>query len=122
MAKIKQKRRPQTTANITPPPPPIVPELDDIGIGGVPGQLDVNFCTNHICNNFGVGAASEAGKHAYKFTRPRDDWGWHLTCRACGLLQRMFNNVATETVFLYILKKSYAVQMLREIYMSERLR
>ena len=104
MAKIKQKRRPRTTTNITPPPPAIMPELADIVIGGVPKQLDVNFCCNHTCDNFGAGAASEAGKRAYKFTRPRDDWSWHLTCRICGQLQRMFNNVATESVFLHVLK------------------
>lgn len=104
MAKVKQKRRSPTTSNIDPPPPAIVPELDGIGIGGVPGQLDVNFCTNHTCGNFGVGAASKAGKHAYKFSRPRGDWTWHLICRACGQFQRMYNNVATDTVFLYVLK------------------
>lgn len=104
MAKIKQKRRPNTTSEIEPPPPAIVPELTDISIGGEPAQLDVNFCTNHTCVNFGLGAASKAGKRAYKFTRPRDDWGWHLTCRACGQLQRMFNNNATDSVFLRVLK------------------
>ena len=102
MSKIKQKRRPRTTSLIEPPPPAIVPELDSISIGGVPGQLDVNFCTNHTCSNFGVGAAGKAAKRAYKFTRPRDDWSWHLTCLSCGQLQRMFNNIATETVFLHV--------------------
>lgn len=104
MAQVKQKRRSPTTSKIEPPPPAIVPELDGIGIGGVPGQLDVNVCTNHTCGNFGVGAASKAGKHAYKFSRPRGDWTWHLICRACGQFQRMFNNVATDAVFLNILK------------------
>ena len=121
MVKIKQKRRPRTTSKIEPPPPAIVPELADISIGGEPGQLDVNFCGNHICGNFGVGAASKAGKRAYKFTRPRDDWGWHLTCNACGQLQRMFNNVATDTVFLHVLKNHllacprFHVQMIKVV-------
>ena len=104
-SEIKQKRRPNTTSVIEPPPAATAPELlTGINIGGEPGQLDVNFCTNHTCSNFGVGASGEAGKRAYKFTRPRDDWGWHLTCRACGQLQRMFNNTAADTVFLHILK------------------
>ena len=70
-ANTKQKRRKTIEVFGDPPEPVIVPELAGINIGGTPGQLDVNFCTNHVCEHFGLDAASglKAGVyHVLKIT------------------------------------------------------
>ena len=87
------------------PAPVYVPELSDVCIGGESGHLDVNFCANHNCRNFGVAASSEQAQGLYKFTKPRDAWSWHLECLNCGQSQRLLNNVAVDKAFLYDLKR-----------------
>ena len=104
-AKTKQKRRKTIEVIGDPPEPVVVPELTDINIGGVPGELNVNFCTNHLCEHFGLDAASGLKAGVYTFSKLRSDWNWHLNCKACGQTRHMFNNAAADSVFSYVLKR-----------------
>ena len=104
-AKTKQKRRKTIEVIGDPPEPVIVPELAGINIGGTPGQLDVNFCTNHVCEHFGLDAASGLKAGIYTFSKLRSDWNWHLNCKGCGQTRHMFNNAAADSVFSYVLKR-----------------
>ena len=103
----KTRQKPGKTIEVIDklPEPVIVPELAGITIGGTPGQLDVNFCTNHVCKHFGLDAASGLEAGVYRFSKLRTDRNWQLICKGCGIPRNMFNNEAADSVFSYVLKR-----------------
>ena len=55
--------------------PPTLLEPDGICIGGMAGEIDVNFCPNTMCGNFGLSwrQAEERGR-PYRLCKMRK-WG-----------------------------------------------
>ena len=92
------------------PPPAIIPDFDStdwypagIRIGGIPGSLDVNFCYNTMCGNFGL-SHSEAKKQGRPYGIRRKGNLLMLECPECGLTRRIYNNHAVDDMFLHVLK------------------
>ncbi len=92
------------------PPPAVTPEFaalgwDSVGIkiGGKAGQLDVNFCFNTMCGNFGLSAEQANARNAPYRIR-KNNRALSLMCPECGQTQRMYNNQAVDDLFLHVLK------------------
>ena len=78
---------------------------EGILIGGVPDKLDVNFCYNSMCGNFGLShsqAETEKRKKPYSIRRKGNQL--MLECPECGLTRKIYNNEAVDAMFLHVLK------------------
>ena len=94
------------------PPPADAPELgfrdwdtDRIWIGGEPGELDVNFCYNSMCGNFGLSHTLAAAR-GKPYTVRRKGNQLSLICPECGLTRKIYNNEAVDKMFLHVLKNN----------------
>ena len=92
------------------PLPAYTPELgfsewdtDRIWIGGEPGELDVNFCYNTMCGNFGL-SHTLADKRGKPYSVRRKGNQLMLECPECGLTRKIYNNEAVDKMFLHVLK------------------
>ena len=92
------------------PPPADTPELgfrdwdsDRIWIGGEAGELDVNFCYNSMCLNFGLSHTLAAARRK-PYTVRRKGNQLLLICPECGLTRKIYNNEAVDKMFLHVLK------------------
>ena len=92
------------------PPPADTPEFgltewstEAIQIGGEAGELDVNFCYNTMCGNFGLShtLAENRGK-PYSIRKKGNQL--MLECPECGLTRKIYNNEAVDKMFLHVLK------------------
>ena len=73
---------------------------DGICVGGEKGWLNVNFCYNTLCGNFGLSwQEAEAG---YRLRRKGNTLS--LICTECGLNRKLYSNKAVDTMFLHVLK------------------
>ena len=72
-------------------------------IGGKPGQLDVNFCYNTMCGNFGLTAKQAKARNAPYGVRKKGN-ALMLQCPECGLNRKLYNNEAIDHMFLYVLE------------------
>lgn len=71
-----------------------------IQIGGVPGYLDVNFCYNTLCGNFGISQSKLVKPYIVR----RKGNLLHMICPECGLNRKIYNNHAVDDMFLHVLK------------------
>ena len=78
-------------------------DRSSIRIGGKPGQLDVNFCYNTMCGNFGLTAKQAKAEHAPYSVRKKGN-ALMLQCPECGLTRKLYNNEAIDHMFLYVLE------------------
>ena len=92
------------------PPAAKIPDFDStdwypegIRIGGIPGYLDVNFCYNTMCSNFGL-SHSQAEKQGKPYGIRRKGNLLMLECPECGLSRKIYNNHAVDDMFLHVLK------------------
>ena len=88
----------------------VTPELakrkwdrSSICIGEKPGRLDVNFCYNTLCGNFGMTAKQAKARHASYSVRKKGN-ALMLQCPECGLNRKLYNNEAIDHMFLYVLE------------------
>ena len=79
-------------------------QFKGIAIGGTAGKLDVNFCLNTTCGNFGKPwqAARRRGKPYWAFKKPNN---LSLKCTECGQGRRMYSNQALESMYLHVLEQ-----------------
>ena len=89
------------------PPAAQIPDFEStdwypqgIKIGGVPGYLDVNFCYNTLCGNFGLSHSKAVKPYIVR----RKGNLLHLICPECGLTRKIYNNHAVDDMFLHVLK------------------
>ena len=80
-----------------------------IQIGGVPDELDVNFCYNSMCGNFGL-SHSKAKKRKKPYSIRRKGNLLYLMCPECGLNRKIYNNEAVDAMFLHVLKNHLPYQ------------
>ena len=92
------------------PPAVKVPEFTStewnpagIQIGGTPDYLDVNFCYNSMCGNFGL-SHDKAKERKAPYSIRRKGNVLVLACPECGLSRKIYNNEAVDTMFLHVLK------------------
>ena len=92
------------------PPAAKTPDFDStdwypegIKIGGIPGYLDVNFCYNTMCKNFGL-SHNQAKEKGRPYGIRRKGNALMLLCPGCGLTRKMYNNHAVDDMFLHVLK------------------
>ena len=78
-------------------------DRSSICIGGTPGQLDVNFCYNTMCGNFGLTARQAKAENAPYGIRKKGN-ALMLQCPECGLSRKLYNNEAIDHMFLYVLE------------------
>ena len=78
-------------------------DRSSICIGGKPGQLDVNFCYNTMCGNFGLTAKQAKAEKAPYGVRKKGN-ALMLQCPECGLTRKLYNNEAIDHMFLYVLE------------------
>ena len=76
---------------------------DGISIGGKAGWLDVNFCYNTLCSNYGIADHKVSGKNSRYKVRAKGN-SLQFTCRECGLERKIYSNEAVEAMFLHVLK------------------
>ena len=89
------------------PPAAVMPELAT-SVWGKHGnlysidahKLDVNFCYNTMCGNFGL--SHSQAKKPYGIRRKGNVL--MLECPECGLTRKIYNNEAVDAMFLHVLK------------------
>lgn len=87
-----------------------VPEFDPANgeaasVGGEPGWLDVNFCVNTFCGNFGLSWQKAEGRgRPYRLKRSYNTL--RMICTKCGVDRKVYSNHAVDTMFLHVLKNT----------------
>ena len=105
--KVKFKTKEQGTAEEfpealrTPEFDPTPWNSDGIRIGGEAGWLDVNFCYNTLCSNYG----KTSGKNT-RYKVRKKGYSLEFICKECGLERKIYSNEAVEAMFLYVLKNN----------------
>lgn len=96
------------------PRPAKAPELlpnarnpEGIRIGGTAGEIDVNFCLNTACGNFGLPwhQARDRGQ-GYRILRQQN--ALRIQCTECAIVRKIYNNEAVNKMFLHTLKNALA--------------
>ena len=79
-------------------------DFTGIAIGGTAGMLDVNFCLNTTCGNFGKPwqAARRRRKPYWAFKKPNN---LSLKCTECGQGRRLYSNQAVDAMYLHVLNQ-----------------
>ena len=89
----------------TPEFDPTVWNPDGIRIGGNAGMLNVNFCINATCGNFGLSDTRDPMRNRRYRIRMKGNT-LHLVCKQCGLTRKIYSNEAVEKMFLNVLGKN----------------
>ena len=74
-----------------------------ICVGGEKGWLNVNFCYNTLCGNFGL-SWQEAEEQGRPYGLRKKGNTLQLICKECGLSRKIYSNRAVDTMFLHVLK------------------
>lgn len=69
-------------------------------------MLDVNFCYNTLCSNFGIPDDTTLNEEDRPYKIRVKGNSLSLICKECGLNRRIFSNEAVETLFLRLLKRN----------------
>ena len=92
-------------AAITPEFVPRKWDRSSICIGAKPGELDVNFCLNTMCKNFGLTAKQAKSRGvAYAYSVRKKNKTLTLICPECGQSRRLYSNVAVDKMFQQLLE------------------
>ena len=75
-----------------------------IGIGGKAGWLDVNFCYNTLCSNYGIADHGD-GDNKVRYRLRAKGNSLNFVCKECGLDRKIYSNEAVEAMFLHVLKE-----------------
>ena len=79
----------------TPEFDPTVWNPGGIRIGGNAGMLNVNFCINATCGNFGLSDTGDPMRNRRYRIRMKGNT-LHLVCKQCGLTRKIYSNEAVE--------------------------
>ena len=77
---------------------------EGIRIGGTAGRLDVNFCLNTTCGNFGR-SWQQARRRGQPYRVLKKPNNLSLKCRECGQGRKLYSNQAVDAMFRHILKE-----------------
>ena len=95
------------TPKYEPPPPAKTPEFEA-------GMIDINFCHNPLCSNFGLSwhqsELMQNNKQSYKARTSSDCHT--LVCTKCNKTMTLSNNQAVNSMFLWTVKNT----LLHEYY------
>ena len=77
--------------------------FEGIHIGGTAGMLDVNFCLNSTCGNFGK-SWKQAKRREQPYWVVKKPNNLSLKCRECGQGRKLYSNEAVDAMFRHVLK------------------